>query len=105
MSTGYAPQILTITMSSLSLNSTSESTNLAVPKLHNDGSNWSNYESCIQKVMGSKGLWRDVEGKAIVPKPYTLVNNIPVLSDGKTPAMEEQIEARETQIIKFDKHE
>ena len=54
--------------------------------------------------MGSKGLWRHVEGKAIAPKPYTLVNNIPVLSDGKTPAME-QIEARETQTIKFDKHE
>src|ERR1700728_980949 len=90
-------------MSSLSLSSTSESTNLAVPKLRDDRSNWSDYEPRIQKAMGSKGLWRHVEGKAVAPKPYTLINNIPVLSDGKTPAMEEQIEARETRIIKFDK--
>ena len=92
-------------MSSLSLNSTSESTNLAVPKLRDDGSNWSDYEPRIQKAMGSKGLWRHVEGKAVAPKPYTLVNNIPVLSDGKTPATEEQIEAREMRIIKFEKRE
>jgi len=92
-------------MSSLSLNSTSESTNLTVPKLRDDGSNWSDYEPRIQKAMGSKGLWRHVEGKAVVPKPYALVNDIPVLSDGKTPATEEQIEARETRIIEFDKRE
>ena len=93
---GYEPQILTITMSSLSLNFTSESTNLAVSKLHNDRSNWSDYEPHIQKAMGLKGLWRHVEGKDVVPKPYRLVNDIPVLSDGTTPAMEEQIKARET---------
>ena len=92
-------------MSSLSLNSTSESTNLAVPKLRDDRSNWSDYEPRIQKAMGSKGLWRHVEGKAVAPKPYVLVNNIVILSDGKTPATEEQIEARETRIIKFDKRE
>ena len=51
--------------------------------------------------MRSKGLWRDVEGKAVVPKPYAIVNNIPVLLDGKTPALKEQIEMRETRIIGF----
>ena len=91
-------------MSSLSLTSNSEST-LAVPKLRDDGSNWSDYEPRIHKAMGSKGLWRHVEGKAVVPKPYMLVNDIAVLSDGKTPATEEQTEARETRIIEFDKRE
>ena len=90
-------------MSSLTLNSNSNSTSLAVPKLRDDRSNWSDYEPRIQKAMGSKGLWRHVEGKATAPKPYTLVNDIPVLSDGKTPVSEEQIEAKETRIIEFDK--
>src|SRR6202034_2673666 len=87
----------------LTLNFNSDSTSLAVPKLCDNRSNWSDYEPHIQKAMGSKGLWRHVEGKATVPKPYTLVNNIPVLSDWKTPASEEQIKAKETRIIKFNK--
>jgi hypothetical protein len=33
------------------------------------------------------------------------VNGVPVISDGKTPATEEQIEARETHIINYDKSE
>ena len=41
----------------------------------------------------------------IAPKPYALVNGVSFLSDGKTPALEEQIEARETWIIKFEKCE
>src|SRR5882724_349520 len=92
-------------MSSLTFNSNSDSTNLAVPKLRDDGSNWSDYEPRIQKAMGSKGLWRHVEGTAIAPKPYALVSGIPVLPDGKTPSSEEQIEAKETRIIEFDKRE
>ena len=60
---------------------------------------------CIQKAMGSKGLWRHIEGKAVAPKPYALVNNIAVLSDGKTSSTKEQIEVRETRIIEFDKWE
>ena len=46
--------------------------------------------------MGSKGLWRHVEGNVVAPKPYTVVNRTPVTSDGKTAATEEQIEAWET---------
>ena len=44
-------------MNSLSLNSSSDLTTLSVPKLHDDRSNWSGYQSRIEKVMGSKGLW------------------------------------------------
>jgi hypothetical protein len=77
-------------MASLSLASNSDSTNLAIPKL--------------QKAMGSKGLWKHVEGIVVIPKHYAVVDGVPVLSDGKTPAAEEQIEARKTWIIDFDKH-
>jgi hypothetical protein len=55
--------------------------------------------------MGSKGLWRHVEGTAVELKPYTLVYGVPVLSDGKTPATKDQIELRETRIMDFDKRE
>jgi gag-polypeptide of LTR copia-type len=92
-------------MSSLSLNSNPDSTNLAVPKLRDDGSNWADYAPRIQKAMGSKGLWRHIEGKAVAPTAYTVVEGIPVISDGKTPATEEQIEARETRIIDYEKRE
>ena len=92
-------------MSSLSFNSNPDLTNLAVPKLRDDRSNWSNYAPRIQKAMGSKGLWRHVEGTAVTPAPYALVNGIPVLSDGKTQATEEQIESKESQIMDFDKRE
>ncbi|KIM92082.1 hypothetical protein PILCRDRAFT_203 [Piloderma croceum F 1598] len=89
-------------MSNLMFNSNSDSTNLAVPKLRDDGSNWSDYEPRIQKAMGSKGLWRHIQGTAIAPKPYAIVNGIPVLPDGKSEATEEQVEAKETRIIEFD---
>jgi hypothetical protein len=96
---------LKTTMSNLTLNSNSDSTNLAVPKLCDDGSNWSDYEPRIQKAMGSKGLWRHVQGTAIAPKLYAIVERIPILPDGKTEATEEQVEAKETRIIEFDKRE
>jgi hypothetical protein len=79
--------------------------NLTVPKLCDNGSNWSDYKPHIQKAMGSKGLWIHVEGTAIAPKPCALVSSIPVLSDAKTPALEEQVEVKETRIIEFDKQE
>ena len=65
-------------MSTLSINSTSDSMTYAIPKHHNDRSNWSNYELHIQRVMGSKGLWRHVEGTAISLIPYALVTRVPV---------------------------
>ncbi|KIM78408.1 hypothetical protein PILCRDRAFT_11124 [Piloderma croceum F 1598] len=92
-------------MSNFTFNSNSDSTNLAVPKLCDNRNNWSNYKPHIQKAMGSKGLWRHVQGTAIAPKLYAIVNGIPVLPDGKSEATEEQVEVKETRIIKFDKQE
>ena len=77
---------------------------LVVLKLHDDGSNWANYKPHIQRALGLKGLWRHIEGTAIVPKPYALVAGVPVLKDGMMQAMEDQIEAREMKIIDYDKH-
>ena len=44
-------------------------------------------------------------GTAIVPKLYALLADVAVIADGKTPAMEEQIEAKEAKIQEFEKHE
>ena len=83
----------------------SDTTTLAVLKLHDDGSNWADYKPRIQRALGSKGLWRHVEGTAIAPKLYALVAGVPILVDGTTQATEDQIEARETKIIDYDKRE
>src|SRR5271156_3695255 len=93
------------TMNGLSQNSNSDYATLTVPKLCDDGSNWSDYQPRIQKAMGSKGLWRHVEGKTIAPKLYNILNGEYVLSDLKTPAMEEQIESKESKITEYEKKE
>ena len=93
------------TMSGLSQNPNSNSTTLAVPKLCDDGSNWADYQLWICKAMGAKGLWRHVEGTATAPVPYVVTGGVAMLPDGKTPAMEEQIETKESKIIEFEKQE
>ena len=47
---------------SLTSNKSSDSS-LSVAKLHDDGSNWSDYEPQIKKALGAKGVWRHVEGR------------------------------------------
>ena len=37
-----------------------DTTILAVPKLHDNGSNWSDYKPQIQNAMGAKGLWQHI---------------------------------------------
>ena len=91
-------------MSAFSTNNP-DTTTLAVPKLHDDRSNWADYEPCIQRALGLKGLWRHIKGTAIAPKPYVLVAGVPVLTDGMTQATEDQIETREMKIINYDKWE
>ena len=83
----------------VTLNSNSDSSSLSVPKLCDNGSNWADYELRLQKVMGLKGLWRHMEGTA--PKPYVMADGIPVLANGKTEAMDEQIEVKEIRISEF----
>ena len=44
-----------------------------------------------------------MEGVAIVPKLYLVVDGIPVLEDKKTVATEEQLELKEAKMIEFEK--
>ena len=76
----------------LTLGSNLDSTSLSVPKLHDDGSNWADYEPRVERVLGTKGLWRHVVGTAIALKPYAVVARVPVLADGITQASDDQVE-------------
>ena len=87
------------------MNSNSDSTTLAVPKFHDNRSNWADYQPRIQYAMGAKGLWRHVEGSATMLVPLVMSNGVPMLADGKTVAMEDQIEMKESKIIEFEKRE
>src|SRR5882762_1429217 len=89
----------------LTLGSNSDATSLSIPKLRDDGSNWSDYQPRVERALGAKGLWRHVLGTAIAPIPYTLASGVPVLKDGTIPATEDQIESKETKIADFDKKE
>jgi hypothetical protein len=40
-----------------------------------------------------------------MPVLYTVSNGIQMLADGKTPAIKDQIEAKESKIIDFEKRE
>jgi gag-polypeptide of LTR copia-type/GAG-pre-integrase domain len=78
----------------------SESSTLTVLKLHDDGSDWADYQPKIWN-----GLWRHIEGTASILVPYAVSNGIQMLANRKTPAMEDQIEAKESKIIDFEKRE
>jgi hypothetical protein len=86
------------TMSDINLSSNSNSQNLTIPKLRDDGSNWADYEPRVTIAMKAKGIWKHVQGVAYEPKPYANVNGIHLLSDGKTHATEEKIMEREEKI-------
>ena len=92
-------------MNNLNASLSPDTTILAVPKLCDDGSNWSDYEPWIQNAMGAKGLWQHVLGNAIVPVLYAVSNGIPMFADGKMPATKDQIESKESKIIKYKKRE
>ena len=82
-----------------------DSSTLQVQKLHDDGSNWSDYRPRIEQAMGSKRLWRHMLGKAVAPNLYMLLNGIPVLADGKTEATDDQIESKESKITEHERKE
>ena len=82
--------------------STSQSNVTTIPKLLDDASNWVDYKSKALLGMGSRGLMSHIEGRASTPKPYDIVDGVAVLSDGKTAATEEQIEAWEKRIADYD---
>jgi len=94
-------------MSSLNFFETnSQSSHLTVLKLQDDGSNWADYAPRLQKAMGARDLWRHVEGKATVPKPYELVNGRNTGSTGwEKKASEDQIERKEMKLMEFERQE
>ena len=89
----------------LTLGTNSDSTSLSVPKLRDDRSNWADYKPRVERVLGTKGLWRHIVGTAIAPKPYAVVARVPVLADGITQASDDQVESKESKIADYNKRE
>ena len=87
-------------MNNLITSSSPDMSTLAVQKLRDDGSNWSDYEPHIQNAMGAKGLWRHVSGNAIALVPYAISNGVPMLANGEMPASEDQIKSKESKTSK-----
>src|ERR1700733_7614320 len=90
-------------MTDILLSSNKNDTSLSVPKLRDDGSNWADYEPRIRKAMGARGIWKHVEGTALKPTQYHLLGNTYVLSDGATPATEDQVETRESKVEEYER--
>ena len=53
--------------------------------------------------MGAKGLWRHVLGTTTAPVLYVVSKGTSMLANGTMPATEDQIEAKETKIVEFEK--
>ena len=41
--------------------------------------------------MGSKALWRHIEGTVVAPKPFMVKDGVHVLADLRTPATDELV--------------
>jgi hypothetical protein len=89
-------------MSDIAITSTSQSSSV-IPKLHNDRSNWVDYEPRAKNALGTKGLMKHAEGCARQPTPLTVVNNIQMSRDDPAvAATEEQIESAEKKIDDYE---
>jgi hypothetical protein len=55
-------------------------------------------------AMGSKGLVAHLEGHAVLPVPFIQVNGVPMASKN-IPATEDQIEAKEREILDYEQKE
>ena len=77
------------------------SNQLSILKLHDDGSNWVDYEVKTLIALGSRGLIKHVEGTVRRPTPYPIEDGIPVSKPGK-PATDEEMEAKEEKIEEFE---
>ena len=89
-------------MMDFSLSSTYD-TSVSAPRLHNDRSNWSDYEPRIHRVLGSKGLWEHVSRTALVLQQYAIAVTISILVDRTTTATKDQVKAHEDQVKKYNK--
>jgi gag-polypeptide of LTR copia-type/Pol polyprotein, beta-barrel domain/Zinc knuckle len=77
--------------------SLSSSQSISIPHLLDDSLNWIEYKTKARTAMGSKGLIRHVEGKAITPTPFALVDGKPMVDD-KTPATRSDIRDLEKDV-------
>jgi len=69
-------------MSDIAITSSTQ-TSFTIPKLRDDGSNWTDYEPRVKNALGAKGLWKHADGRARQPVPLIAVNNV-LMARGST---------------------
>ena len=89
----------------LTIGSSIDAASLSIPKLRDDGSNWSEYQPRVERALGAKGLWKYAVWTAIAPKPFAMLDGVPVLMNGKMHATDEQVESLEDELDEFDRKE
>ena len=92
-------------MSDIAISSSTQSS-FTIPKLRDDGSNWTDYEPRVKNALGAKGLWKHAEGRARQPVPLVDVNGV-LMARGSTtqPATDDEIELAERKADDYEKNE
>jgi hypothetical protein len=69
-------------MSDIAISSSTQ-TSFTIPKLRDDGSNWTDYEPRVKNALGAKGLWKHADGRARQPVPLVAINGV-LMARGST---------------------
>src|ERR1700722_5068106 len=88
-----------VAMTELQISLTSQL--LSIPKLWDNGSNWADYEPKTRTAMGSQGLIHHVDGTAIPPTAYTVING-KYMVNVNTEASDDQVEAKEKKLDEYE---
>jgi hypothetical protein len=92
-------------MSDIAISSSTQNS-FSIPKLRDDGSNWTDYEPRVKNALGAKGLWKHAEGRARQPVPLVVVNGV-LMARGSTTtaATEDEIDTAEKKMDDYEKNE
>ena len=72
-----------------------------IPRLAYDGSNWTEYKSCLQTTFRAQGLTRYLEGRLCKPSEIKyLPDGSAILPDGTTPT-EEELDELESKLDEY----
>src|ERR1700731_3186691 len=77
---------------------------IAVPRLHDDGANWPDYQSKARTAMGARGLIRHVDGTARKPVPCPEINGVPMKKLG-VEATDDELEEKEKKLDEYKQKE
>src|SRR3984957_18516231 len=88
----------------LTFEMSTSSANFTIPRLRDDGGNWTDYKVKVESALGARGLLKFVNGTAHTPRGLKIISGVAVNTAGD-PATDEEIEAAEKRQEEFDQKE